>query len=227
MDRDDEARPTGGPARTALVVVGGSPPTDPAPGAPDLVIAADGGLDHALALGLRCDIVVGDLDSASPEALAHARRSGARIERHRTDKDATDLELALELAADGGCDAAVVLGGAPDGRTDHWLANVTVLGGPRWRQMDVDGWLGGTHVVVVTGARRRRLAVTPGQTVTLLALGGDATGVSTSGLAWPLDGDTLDAGSSRGVSNRATASTVEVLAAHGTILVVVPAAEDP
>src|SRR5882757_8624716 len=77
---------TVGPARgrsphgsTAIVVTGGDPPhptvRDRLPtGA--TVIAADSGLDHAIALGLRVDRVVGDLDSVSPEALAAAARAG-------------------------------------------------------------------------------------------------------------------------------------------------------
>ena len=65
-------------------------------GAP--VIAADKGLEHALALGLDVTVAVGDFDSASPEAVAVAEAAGVRIERHPQEKDATDLELALDVA---------------------------------------------------------------------------------------------------------------------------------
>ena len=58
------------------------------------VIAADSGMDHALALGVEVDLLVGDLDSVLPESIPLAKR----VERHPWDKDVTDLELAL-LAA--------------------------------------------------------------------------------------------------------------------------------
>ena len=68
---------------TAIVVIGGDPPH---PGvvahlpSRRIVIAADSGLDHAQALGLQVDLVIGDLDSVSPEALARAEADGIPID---------------------------------------------------------------------------------------------------------------------------------------------------
>ncbi|MFQ5947659.1 MAG: thiamine diphosphokinase, partial [Acidimicrobiia bacterium] len=88
-------------SKTAVVFAGG----DPEPASvrslipPDsLVIAADSGLDLVASLDLTVDVVVGDFDSVNPELLQAAVASGARVERHPVDKDATDLELALEAA---------------------------------------------------------------------------------------------------------------------------------
>jgi thiamine pyrophosphokinase len=79
----------------AVVVASGEGPELTLPPA-ETVVAADGGLLRARALGLGVDVVVGDLDSATPEALAAAEAEGARIVRHPQAKDATDLELALD-----------------------------------------------------------------------------------------------------------------------------------
>ncbi len=88
--------------RTALVFAGGErPPPSAVDGllAADVVIAADSGLGHALALGCAVDLVVGDLDSVDPDDARRARRpAGAVVEQHPADKDATDLELALDAA---------------------------------------------------------------------------------------------------------------------------------
>ncbi|HEY3434518.1 MAG TPA: thiamine diphosphokinase, partial [Solirubrobacterales bacterium] len=117
--------------RAVVVVVGGGLP---APGLlaqlPDgaPVVAADSGLDSALALGLRADVVVGDLDSVTPGALATAEAAGARVVRHPADKDETDLALALAEAGEllGGRGRVVVVGGV-EGRLDHLLAEVLAL----------------------------------------------------------------------------------------------------
>ncbi len=84
-----------------VVVSGGEPPDPRAASAVPLgapVVAADSGLEHALALGLEVTVAVGDFDSASPEAVAVAEAAGTRVERHPHEKDATDLELALDVA---------------------------------------------------------------------------------------------------------------------------------
>src|SRR5262245_26352321 len=105
----------------ALVFAGGDPP--PAALLEHLdrsafVIAADSGLDHAAALGFTADVVVGDLDSVTPDALAEARARGADVEPHPAEKDETDLELALRKAVALGARRVTVIGGG-GGRHDH------------------------------------------------------------------------------------------------------------
>src|SRR4051794_20102363 len=100
--------------RTALVFAGGDPPPPSAVDGllpSDIVIPADSGLEHALALGCAVDLVVGDLDSVAPAALARATAAGTAIEQHPDDKDATDLELALDAARARGVERIVVIGG--------------------------------------------------------------------------------------------------------------------
>src|SRR5262245_11233616 len=102
-------------ASDMVVVIAGGDPVSSAE-LPDLpagtrVIAADSGVEHALALGLAVDLVVGDFDSASPESVERAAAAGAVIERHPVAKDATDLELALDAAARTGARHIHVLGG--------------------------------------------------------------------------------------------------------------------
>ena len=184
-----------------VVVSGGQPPLPYAAlevplGAP--VIAADEGLEHALALGLEVAVAVGDFDSASPEAVAVAEASETRIERHPPDKDATDLELALDLASTMSPERILVLAG-DGGRLDHLLASLLLLGSDRYATSQVDAFIGGARVHVIRA--ERSFEGTPGELVSLLALHGPAESVTTEGLAYPLHGETLEAGTSRGVSN--------------------------
>jgi thiamine pyrophosphokinase len=185
------------------------------------VIAADGGVDAALALGLTVDLAIGDFDSVTADGLARAEAAGAQIERHPAAKDATDLELALDAAVAAGARDVVVLA-ADGGRFDHLLATVTVLTAPSRQGVRLEGWFGANHLAVVTPVTPARLTATPGALLTLLPLHGTARGVRTEGLVYPLHDEDLAAGSSRGVSNVFVGDTAQISIAGGTVLAVVP-----
>ena len=207
-----------------VVVAGGSLPSPRASSALPLatpVIAADSGLDNALALGLEVSVAVGDFDSASPEAIAAAEASGTRIERHPAEKDATDLELALDLALEL-APARIVVVASRGGRLDHDLANQLLLASDRYAGVEVDALVGDAGVHVVRG--RRTLVGEPGELLTLLALNGPAVGVTTEGLSYPLRGETLEPGSSRGVSNVFEDVSARVTVEQGVLLAIRPGA---
>jgi thiamine pyrophosphokinase len=213
-----------GVSEEIVVVVSGGEPPDPRAalavpaGAP--VVAADKGLEHALALGLEVSLAVGDFDSASPEAVAAAEDAGTQIERHPHAKDATDLELALDAAAALNPARILVLAGT-GGRLDHELSLLLLLGSERYGGVEIDALVGSARIHVVRGSRT--LQGTPGELVSLLPVG-RAEGVSTKGLAYPLHGETLEAGSSRGVSNVFEAETARVSVERGVLVTVQPEA---
>jgi thiamine pyrophosphokinase len=207
---------------TVIVVAGGGPPHPSAgpllpPEAP--TIAADEGLDYALALGLRVSAAVGDFDSVSPAGLAAAEEAGIVIERHSPEKDSTDLELALDAAAALAPRRILVLGPG-DGRLDHLLAGVLELGAEDYEAFELDALLGTAKVHVVRG--ERQLQGSPGELVSLLPLHGPAEGVVTEGLRYPLQGETLAPGSSRGVSNVFAAPSARVTLERGVLLAIRP-----
>jgi len=216
------SEPASASPSVALVFAGG----DPIPGTvvahlpePDLVIAADSGLEHAQSLAHTVDLVVGDLDSVDPGALADAVARGASVERHPADKDATDLELALGAALARGVRHVTVVGGH-GGRVDHFLANALLLASDAFEALDIDAWMGRAHVTVVRA--RAELYGAPGSLCTLLAIGGPARGITTQGLRYPLDDEILPPGSTRGVSNVLVGSIATVTVRAGTVLVVQP-----
>jgi thiamine pyrophosphokinase len=207
-----------------VVVIGGSPPH---PGAtarlPDdrFVIAADSGLDHARALGLPVDLVVGDLDSVSAAALAEAEAAGVPVERHPAAKDAIDTELAIEAAVARGAGRIVVVGGGGD-RLDHLLGGLMVLVHPMLRGVVVEAWIGAAYVRALQGPAAADLDGPEGTYVSLLPIHGAADGLVTSGLRYPLRNESLDPGSSRGVSNEFLGERACVSLQRGSLLVVVP-----
>jgi thiamine pyrophosphokinase len=209
-----------------VVVAGGAPlRPDVAALVPDdaRVLAADGGVAHALALGLRVEAVIGDFDSARPEDVEEAVGSGARIEPHPEEKDATDLELTLDAGLELGAKRLVVL--ADDGgRLDHVLSALLLLASAKYADVRLDAQVGRALVHVIRG--ERTFEGEPGELVSLLALDGPAEGVSTEGLRYPLADERLEAGSSRGVSNVFVDREARVSVARGVVLVVRPGGED-
>jgi thiamine pyrophosphokinase len=191
----------------------------------DWLIGADGGAARALAWGLVPHLVIGDMDSLPGEARAALEARGSQFVVHPRAKDATDLELALTYATQQGAREIVVLG-ALGGRLDHTLANVLLLALPQLDGVVVRVVSDGGEALLVRGGGEATLEGGPGDLVSLLPLGGDAHGVTASGLAWPLEGDTLRFGFSRGVSNEMTAPMARIAVQDGYLLVVHSAAPE-
>lgn len=191
-------------------------------------VAADSGLARAEALGFALvpgrDRVVGDMDSVSADRLRRAVDEGISVERFPADKDATDLELALDDAASGATVGDRILVVATRaGRFDHVQSTVPLLAASAYDRFERDAWLDADVVHVVRG--HRRLALPPGTTFSVLPVHGDAV-VTLRGVRWELSSERLSAGTSRGVSNVAdgpsTRSGVDIEVGEGTALVVVP-----
>ncbi|MBI2708510.1 MAG: thiamine diphosphokinase [Actinobacteria bacterium] len=219
-----------GPASETVVLVAGGEPLDARlacvvpPGAP--VVAADSGLDHALALGLRPDLVVGDLDSASPGAVALAASRGARIDRHPAAKDATDLDLAVAAAVEAYApDRLVVLSGG-GGRADHLLSLPALVTAPSTAALRIEAWCGRALLLVARPGRPVTIDAPAGSLVSVLPAHGPARGIELSGLLWSRTGLDLAAGSTRGISNVVDRPPVRISVTAGTLLIVRPDAVD-
>ncbi len=208
-----------------LVVLGAH--AAPANLSPDLhfdsVIAVDRGIDHAQALGLTIADAVGDFDSVSTEGLRAAEASGARIQRHNPRKDNTDLEIGLDTAVSQDASRITIIGGYDNTRLDHQVANLLLLSDPRYAEVEITALINGARVFMIRNSKT--FSTTPRELVTLLALGGPAEGITTSGLEYPLTNDTLTASSSRGVSNVASGTEASVVLTSGVLMAVLPGAE--
>lgn len=210
------------PARDVVVLTGGDPVAPGLAGrlpADAFVVAADSGLAAADVLGLHVDLVVGDMDSVDPARLAAAEAAGTRVERHPAAKDDTDLAIAMDAAVGRGATRLTVVGG-DGGRLDHLLAGALLLASDAYADVEVVAYPGPATVTVVR--HEATLRGRPGELVSLLAVHGPARGVVTDGLLYPLAGEDLAPGSTRGVSNELTRPTADVRLATGVLLAVQP-----
>jgi thiamine pyrophosphokinase len=186
-------------------------------GRDDLLIVADGGTRHALALGLHPHVLIGDLDSLPAELQAGLQEAGTRILLYPRDKDETDLELALTFALEQNCDHILIVA-ALGGRLDQTLGNLALLTAPRLQALDVRLDDGVEEAFFVR--KQAQIQGGAGEIVSLLPWGEDVNGISTSGLRWPLNGESLSPYQTRGISNEMLGKTATVRILSGLLLVI-------
>lgn len=185
----------------------------------DRLICADGGGQHAQAMGLIPDVVVGDLDSLDPALRAEMEAAGVRFEIHPADKDETDLELALRLAIAEGATAIDVLG-VLGGRLDQSLANLLLLTRPEWEPVRVRAIAGNEVAWPVRGGQETTINGATGDTLSLIPLTPTVSSVHLSGVKWPLQNATLHFGSTWTVSNALSEAEAHLQVGEGLLLVV-------
>ncbi len=179
------------------------------------VVCADSGLDRAVRLHLSPDLVVGDMDSVQADYTQFAH------EVFPKSKDQTDTELAVLAALKHGCDRLLILG-ATGGRLDHTLANLSLLLLPA--KKGVPAWIVDDRQRITLTCKGIRLTEPVGSLLSLLPVG-VCCGVTTTGLLYPLKGETLSFGEGRGVSNVFAEPTAEVFLTSGHLFVVLPESE--
>jgi thiamine pyrophosphokinase len=198
------------------------------------LICADGGARAALALNLRPHHVIGDFDSLDDDDLRELEARGAQLHHHSPRKDETDLELALlfavstpsPLGGEGARDIVVL--GAMGGRRDHELANMLLLAMPQLKGASVALAHKSESIFLIDARDDVAEAVLrgqPGEIVSLLPFGGDAHGIRTAGLEYPLRDESLFVGPARGVSNVMLGREATVSLRQGMLLCVMTTQE--
>ena len=186
----------------------------------DMVIAADGGAIALEGWGVRPNVVVGDFDSLGLERANAYRDGGATVARYPVAKDQSDLEIAMRFALESGAEDIVLLGILGGERLDHALVNAMLLADPAYRGRGVRAVFGGTHLRALHAGETQTLRGAVGDTVTLVPVRGDAGGVRTEGLRFPLTGQTLHFGKSLGLSNVIASVPARVSIEQGVVLVI-------
>lgn len=187
--------------------------------ASDFLIAVDGGLRHLLNLNLTPHVLIGDLDSVTAEDLKKCETANVEIIRFSPMKDQSDLELALDLANQLQF-KQILIAYAHGSRSDHSLANIALLSRPDLRNLEVSLDDGKTEIALLSGPVDRTIVVKTGDLISLLPWGGEAKGVSTLNLLYPLNKETLLPWQARGISNVALTDEVRVQLTSGDLLAI-------
>ena len=191
----------------------------------DFVLCADGGTHHALALGLTPNVIMGDFDSITDEERQQVMADGVQIFQYPSDKNETDLELALNYAMDNSYREIVIVA-ALGNRLDQSLGNLALLTDPRHSTLR-PGSGQAFDIRLDDGIEQAffcrdesEIEGKPGDIVSLIPWGGEVTGVHTQGLKWPLADETLLPHKTRGISNEMLGEVARVQIQSGLLLVV-------
>ena len=183
----------------------------------DFLVAVDGGLRHLKRLGLKPQLLIGDLDSVDASEVAEVMDAGIEVRRFPPAKDQTDLELALEVVIKNGY-AQIVIAYPFGDRVDHTLGNLSLLSRPdlSGKTLSLDD--GQTEARLLD--QSASLPTQPGDLVSLIAWGEPVEGINTRGLDYPLNNETLVPWQTRGISNVALADSIELDFKSGRLLVI-------
>jgi thiamine pyrophosphokinase len=183
----------------------------------DIVIAADGGTRHAIALGLVPSVVIGDFDSLAVADRRLLKSLEVRMLNFPRDKDETDLELALQHALQLG-GSTILLVGALGKRLDHTLGNLSLLSDPELSGIDIRCDDGAEEVFFCRASAG--IHGQKGDNVSLVPWGQVVHGVRTSGLKWTLAGEALYPHKTRGISNELEGEFAEIQISSGLLLII-------
>lgn len=180
------------------------------------VYAVDGGLTICDAAGIVPDYMIGDFDTAASDlVLCYSQK--CKVFRHPPEKDATDTELAMELAISEGMERIVLLG-ATGTRLDHTLANVHMLYYAMVRGVSAEILDEHNRITL----HDRSFCVTEGKRfgtyISFLPFAGTVSKLTLSGVKYELNGYDLNPGTSICVSNEPVSERISVNFETGILL---------
>ena len=178
----------------------------------DMVIAADGGYDKALALGLKADLFIGDMDSVKSEFFE------TETIKLQVEKDFTDTEAAIEKAIELGFGYIDIIG-AIGSRFDHSMANACLL--KKYAGTDVGIRILDSHNEIFAVKGESIITGRKGETLSLIPLDNTVSGVTLKGFYYPLENACIKIGTTLTVSNVITEDKAKIHIEEGVVLAII------
>lgn len=179
-----------------------------------LVICANGGSKHALALGIIPDVVIGDQDSLPRSIKLKLNNPKVVWITHPKEKDQTDSQLAIEYALKKGFKEIIIFG-IYGNRIDHFLAILLFLAEQKVKLKIVEG-----NQDIYLISKKLEIKGRVGDYLSLIPLKKDILGITTKGLLYSLKKENLEYGKTRGVSNQFIQSRAKISIEYGILLVI-------
>lgn len=183
----------------------------------ELIICADGGARHLKALDIFPHIMIGDFDSVAQDDLDLFSRNNVRLIRFPSQKDQTDSELCIDWAMENKATDITLLG-MTGTRMDHTLANIFLL--KKLAQKNIPARMIDQHNEIHAVINNIQLKGKIGEILSLIPITDSVTGITTTGLEYPLENDVMHMGSSLGVSNVFKQTDAFISVRKGILLVI-------
>lgn len=181
----------------------------------DLVIAADGGYDHLIHMGLRADIVLGDFDSVTSNEVWED--TICEKYTYPAEKDDTDMMLAIRLGLSRGYNTYAIYGGL-GGRLDHTIANIQALSFLAAKGANAVLYHKNYELTVIKNSSYTIPKDITGY-VSIFSLSDKSENVTIRGLKYEISGLTLLNTFPLGVSNETTGKKGIISVEKGTLLI--------
>jgi len=182
----------------------------------DYIICCDGAISYLLAIGVIPDLLVGDMDSLDVNII-RALPKNMETARYSTQKDETDLELAVTAAISKNPSQIIVLG-AFGGRIDHELGNIHQL--IRTADAGIDAFLLSNNTKLYVTKNELCLRKEKYNLISLIPITTTVNGITTEGLNYALTNEDLKIGQTRGVSNTFISDIAKINVQSGYLLVI-------
>ncbi|SHG44436.1 thiamine diphosphokinase [Asaccharospora irregularis] len=184
----------------------------------DYIICADGGANHTYYMEITPDYIIGDLDSVDEKLVSYYKNTGVKFEKFPAKKDETDTELCIYLARDlkaTRIDFIAALGG----RIDHTITNINLL--YYLKEMDIiPRIISEKEEMYIAVNEEITISGNVGDIVSVIAINGDADGVTLKNLEYPLDNYYMKYGVPIGMSNVMLSNECKVKVKKGNLIII-------
>lgn len=186
----------------------------------DGIIAADGGVLKLMEAGMLPHLAVGDFDTLGEDFYFELKKRGIPTQKLPVEKAVTDTQYAVGEALKKEPEEIVILGALGGSRFDHTLANLGLL---EWiDEQGVRGILSheSNRIRLLSGPAQISLSKAEFPYVSIIPVTARVEGITTQGLLYPLHGETLYRGMTRGISNEWAERTAAITIETGKCLIV-------
>jgi len=185
----------------------------------DRLIAADGAVGHIIKLGLIPSVIIGDMDSISPNLLEQSHLSPTILIKYPTKKDKTDFELAVDYCLESKFEEIIIFGVFGD-RIDHFIGNILLMAKVQNEKRSIKIKIIEDKKEIYILTEKIEISGQVGDELSIIPISSKLEGIITSGLEYKLDNETLSLGSTRGISNVFNSSLITIKVRKGVALVI-------
>lgn len=183
------------------------------------IICVDRGLKVAEQLGISVDYIVGDFDSVEKDVIDSYKSKFSQIIELNPIKDATDTQVAIELAIEKGAESIIILGGTGT-RLDHMLGSIHILMIALEKGIEACILDEYNKLYLKKHSFELRKEIAYGDYISLIPLTEQVEGVTLVGMKYPLKEATLKIGESLGISNEIIDEKAVIQWRKGILIVV-------